>query len=131
MKKVLFLSLALMTVFALAGCKEKNSYVGLDTEVAGQVDLLLWSGSGEYYEDIGKQDIAVADLTAQNDASAYYVAKEFKKIYPNVVVNVLAMAGGPNDGGRIWAQELENYQNTYGAHPSIWATVDLPGECMN
>ena len=129
MKKVLFLSLAFLAVFALAGCKPSGpTYDALDTEVAGQVDLLLWSGSGEYWEDIGKQDLTTADLTAQNDAAAYAVAKEFNKIYPNVQVNVLAMAGGPNDGGRIWAQELENYQNTYGAHPSIWATVDLPGD---
>lgn len=126
MKKLLMLVLALGISLTLAGCGEK--YEGLDNEITGQVDLLLWSGSGTYWEDIGHKNLTEEDLLAQNDAAAYYVAKEFNKIYPNVTVNVLAIAGGPNDGGRIWSQEMENYKNTYGAHPSVWATTDLPGD---
>lgn len=126
MKKLLVLVITLVIAFTLAGCKP--SYEGLDTGVTGQVDLLLWSGSGTYWEDIGNKDLTEADLFAQNDAAAYYVAKEFNKIYPNVKINVLALQGGPTDGDRIWAQEIENYENTYGAHPSVWATIDLPGD---
>jgi len=129
MKKILVLALSLVISLTLAGCGEKAPvYSGLDNEVSGQVDLLLWSGSGTYWEDIGHKNLTEADLLAQNDAAAYYVAKEFNKIYPNVTVNVLAMAGGPNDGGRIWAQEMDNYKNTYGSAPSVWATTDLPGD---
>jgi hypothetical protein len=126
MKKVLVLVLTLTVVLALAGCKPK--YETLDTDISGEIDLLLWSGSGIRWEDIGHQNLTAEDLEAQNDAAAYYVAKEFNKIYPNVVINVLAMDGGPTDGGRIWAEEIQNYENTYNAHPSIWATVDLPGD---
>jgi ABC-type glycerol-3-phosphate transport system substrate-binding protein len=127
MKRLLVLVLALVATLTLAGCNG-DKYEGLDNEVSGQIDLLLWSGSGTYWEDIGNQNLTEEDLFAQNDAAAYYVAKEFNKEYPNVKVNVLAMGGGPTDGGRIWAQEIDNYKNTYGAHPSVWATVDLPGD---
>jgi hypothetical protein len=126
MKKLLLILAAITLSVTLAGCKEQ--YDSLDTGVAGVIDLMLWSGSGTYYEDIGSMNLTEADLLAQNDAAAYYVAKEFNKTYPNVQINVLAIAGGPNDGGRIWAQELANYQNEHGAHPGIWATVDLPGD---
>jgi hypothetical protein len=126
MKKLLVLLLALVVAFSLAGCKP--SYEGLDTEVSGQVDLLLWSGSGTYWEDLGHQNLTEADLFAQNDAAAYYVAKEFNEIYPNVEINVLALSGGPTDGDRIWSEEIMKYETTYGAHPSVWATIDLPGD---
>jgi hypothetical protein len=118
-------------------------YEPLDPNAEGRIDLLLWSGTGTYWEDLGNQDLigycpkedeegydadCVADLTGQNDAAAYAVAKMFNEMYPNVEINVLAIAGGPNDGGKIWSQELENYRATYGAHPSVWASVDLPGD---
>jgi ABC-type glycerol-3-phosphate transport system substrate-binding protein len=128
MKRLLVLVLALVSTLVLAGCNNADAYDGLDNEVSGQIDLLLWSGSGTYWEDLGNQNLTEEDLFAQNDAAAYYVAKEFNKEYPNVKVNVLALGGGPTDGGRIWAQELDNSKNTYGAHPSVWATVDLPGD---
>lgn len=128
-------------VFDNGECIEE--YVGLDPNVTGRIDLLLWSGTGTYWADLGNQDLVgfcpaegeegyvegcEADLLGQNDAAAYAVAKKFNEMYPNVTINVLALAGGPNDGGRIWAQELENYRATYGAHPSVWASTDLPGD---
>ncbi len=120
-----------------------EEYIPLDPNVEGRIDLLLWSGTGTYWEDIGNQDLigycplegeegyvegCEADLLGQNDAAAYAVAKLFNEMYPNVTINVLAIAGGPNDGGKIWSQELENYRATYGAHPSVWASTDLPGD---
>jgi hypothetical protein len=127
MKKVFFIVSALVLSLALTGCK-KDKYEGLDTDVSGVIDLMLWSGSGTYYEDLGHQNLDTADLLAQNDAAAYAIAKEFNKLYPNVQINVLAVSGGPNDGGRIWAQELTNYEAEHGRFPSVWATTDLPGE---
>ncbi len=126
MKKLLVLLAVFTIALTLTGCKEK--YQGIDNEQAGEIDLLLWSGSGTHYEDIGNMNLAVEDLVAQNDAAAYAVAKKFNEQYPNVKINVLAIAGGPNDGGRIWAQELANYEAEYGAHPGVWATTDLAGD---
>jgi hypothetical protein len=127
--KKLFLVLLVVTIsVTLTGCKKAPSYTGLDTDVTGQIDLMLWSGSGTYWEDLGHQNLTAEDLFAQNDAAAYAVAKEFNKIYPNVIINVLAISGGPTDGGRIWAQELETYRDEHGVFPSVWASIDLPGD---
>ncbi len=146
MKKLLLLMITLFGIVLLTACGgcddgyEKNedgecelivTYDELSPDVEGQIDLLLWSGSGTRWEDIGHQDLTQDDLTAQNDAAAYAVAKEFNKLYPNVVINVLAVDGGPSDNGRIWAQEIVNYETTYQVHPSIWATVDLPGDIQD
>ena len=129
MKRFILATLIITISIALTGCKDNGpTYVGLDSEISGQIDLLLWSGSGDYLEDIGHQDLDVDELLAQNDAAAYYVAKEFNKIYPNVTINVLAVQGGPNEGGRIWAEEFENYKTDNGVYPSIWASTDLPGD---
>ncbi len=127
MKKLLMVLLLVTISVGLTGCKNKSSYEGLDTGISGQIDLLLWSGSGEYLADIGHATKSEAELFAQNDAAAYYVAKEFNKIYPNVVINVLAVQGGPNDG-RIWAQEFENYKTDHNVYPTIWASTDLAGD---
>ena len=127
MKKLLLVLLLVTISVGLTGCKDKASYEGLDTGISGQIDLLLWSGSGEYLEDIGHQNLDETQLLAQNDAATYYVAKEFNKIYPNVVINVLAVQGGPTDG-RIWAQEIENYKTDNGVYPTIWASTDLAGD---
>lgn len=111
-----------------ADCEPVSTYEILPYDYTGRIDLMLWSGSGTYYEDLGNKTIPVEELLAQNDAAAYAVAKAFNEMYPNVTINVLAHSGGPNDGGRIWAQELENYKDAYGQHPTVWATVDLPGD---
>ena len=99
-------------------------YEELDSNVVGQVDLMLWSGSGTYWEDLGHQDLAVEDLTAQNDAAAYYVAKAFNELYPNVTINVRAHTGGTDN----WQQKLIDYKNEHGVAPSVWASTDLPGD---
>jgi len=130
MKKLFLVFLALTLSLALVACgkDDEPKYVGVDSEISGEIDVMLWSGSGERFVDIGHQNLTADDFTAQNDAAAYAVAKEFNEIYPNVKINILALAGGPNDGGRIWAQELVNYQNEYGVFPSVWASTDLPGD---
>jgi len=127
MKKLLLVLTVIAISLSLTACG-KDKYSSLDGGVSGVIDLMLWSGSGTYYEDIGKLNLDADDLFAQNDAAAYLVAKEFNKIYPNVQINVLAVAGGPTDGGRIWAQELASYEAEHGAFPGIWATIDLPGD---
>jgi len=128
MKKVIMFGLLLIVSVSLVGCNKAATYIGLDNEIVGQIDLMLWSGSGTYWEDIGHQNLTEDELFAQNDAAAYLVAKEFNKLYPNVTINVQAIAGGPTDDGRIWAQELDGYRTEHGNHPTIWATVDLPGD---
>lgn len=123
MRKYLVLLLVIAVALTIAGCGKK--YEALDTDVEGEISIMLWSGDGQFYEDIGKQDYAPEDLTGQNQATIYAVAKAFNEIYPNVQVNVYAKQAGPNDGGVSWEQERENFKTNYGHYPSIWASTDL------
>ncbi len=126
MKKSLLAASSLLLVGvaapSLAGC---SSYEALDTDIAGEVSVMLWSGDGSYVEDIGSKTYTAAELTGQNQATVYAVAKAFKEVYPNVKVNVYAKSAGPNDGGVSWDQEMENFKNEHGTYPSMWASTNL------
>ncbi len=148
MKKILTFSVVLVFLFVLVGCGETTtttavtstttttsgntttteltnieSDTGLDKNVTGIIDIVLWSGSGNTLYDLGHQDYTRDDLTAQNDAAAYAVAKAFNEIYPNVVINGYFKSGGPDNV----SQTLENYADAEGRFPSIWAAMDLSG----
>lgn len=126
MRKYLVLLLAIAVALTIAGCG--NKYEALDTTVSGEISIMLWSGDGQFYEDIGKKTYTPEELTGQNQATIYAVAKAFNAIYPNVKVNVYAKQSGPNDGGVSWEQERENFKTNYGHYPSIWASTDLIGD---
>lgn len=102
-----------------------RQYTNVDTEVVGEINLMTWSGSGTYYEDLGHLNLDQNDLIAQKDAMYYAIAKAFNDIYPNVIINLLSLTGGPTDGGRLWDQELYNFEQEHGSFPSIWTTDDL------
>lgn len=155
LKTLLVFSLVLsMVVAAFAGCQKKesepvsettetateaateatteaapeNAYTALDTQAEGDITIMTWSGSGQYMEDLGKQELTVAELTGQNEAAIYAMAKEFNKTYPNIKINVYSKAGGPHDNETSWAQELENFKANYGKYPDIFASTDLVGD---
>lgn len=94
------------------------SDTGLDPNVEGVIDIVLWSGSGATYYDLGHQDLTADDLPAQNDAAGYAVAKAFNELYPNVIINGYFRSGGP-DG---WSQVLETYRDDNGRFPAVWAS---------
>lgn len=102
-----------------------ESDTGLDRNVSGIVDIVLWSGSGATLRNIGKQNYTPDQLLAQNEAAAYAVAKAFNEIYPNVVINGYFKSGDP---GGAWNQVLDTYRDDEGRHPSVWASVDLSGD---
>lgn len=126
MKKYLVSLMLLALVFIVVACGP--TYVGLDTATDGEINIMLWSGDGLFYENIGKQTIAPEELTSQNAATIYAVAKEFNKVYPNVKVNVITKIGGPNDNDVSWSQFRENFELEYGKKVDIWASTDLVGE---
>lgn len=130
MKKIksLLVALLLMTfaVSMFTGCGE--SYEALSTEISGEIDVMVWSGSGQYMEDIGHQDLTAADFTGQNEAAVYAIAKAFNKTYPNVKINVYAKVGDPNGNETPWAQELENFKAEHGKYPDVYASTDLAGD---
>ena len=95
------------------------------------IDILMWSGDGTYYEDLGSLNLSPSDLAGQNHATIYAVAKAFKEIYPNVRINVYLKEAGPNDGHVSWEQERENFKNTYGRYPSIWSSNNLVSDVMS
>ena len=128
MKRLLLL--LLVTVFALtlfASCG-KTKYTALDTDVVGELSVMLWSGDGSYIEDIGHKDFAPEELLSQNIAATYAVSKAFNQIYPNVKINVYAKSGGPDDNDIPWAQELENFKAEHGSYPSLYASTDVVGD---
>lgn len=126
-KTMLTLSLIIcMGVLLLSGCGKK--YEALDTGISGEITVMVWSGSGNYFEDIGHMDLTAADLTKQNDAAVYAMAKAFNEKYPKIKVNLYAKLGGPHDNEISWAQELENFKAEHGKYPDIYASTDLPGD---
>lgn len=60
----------------------------LDPGVSGEISIMCWSGDSIYYEDIGGMDLKDEDITTQNVAAIYAMAKEFKELYPNVKINL-------------------------------------------
>lgn len=122
--------LGIVTVFILMfviACTDKNGNDGfesLNPNTSGTLDILVWSGDGIYYEDLGKQNIVTEDLINQNNAAIYAMAKEFNKTYPNVKINLLAVTTGDAD----WDQQRELFRDEHGKYPDIFAVADLPGD---
>lgn len=122
-----------VSLFAFTGCGAKSGGAGatglVNKDVKGDISIMVWSGDGKYYEDLGGQDLNAAKLTSTNVAQIYAVAKKFKEAYPNVKINLYAKSGDPNQVGTpSWDQELENFKSDHGKYPDIWATDDVVAE---
>jgi ABC-type glycerol-3-phosphate transport system substrate-binding protein len=128
MKKWVGLILAVLVLAAMLSACGKAKYTALDTDISGELSVMLWSGDNSYIEDIGHKDLAPEDLLSQNIAATYATAKAFNAIYPNVKISVYAKSGGPDDNDTPWAQELENFKAEHGAYPSLYASTDLVGD---
>ncbi len=113
---------------ALAESDATPYYLRLDPGVQGEIDVMVWSGDSTYHRDLGHQDIAAEDLTSQNVAAIYALAKEFNKLYPNVKINLYAKTDDPNGNDTSWMQELENFKAEHGKYPDVYAANDLPGD---
>ncbi|BCJ99330.1 ABC transporter substrate-binding protein [Anaerocolumna chitinilytica] len=124
--KALVLVFLLLAVMVIPGCGKK--YEKLDTGISGDISVMVWSGSGQYMEDIGHKDLTAADFTGQNEAAIYAMAKEFNKTYPNIKINVYAKVGDPNGNDKPWSQELEDFKAEHGKYPDIYASTDLAGD---
>lgn len=100
-------------------------YLTLDSGVSGSIDVMCWSGDSVYHEDIGHQNIAPEDLTSQNYAMLYAMAKKFNEIYPNLKINLYAKADDPDGNDTTWDQELQNFKAEHGKYPDIYASTML------
>ncbi len=132
-KMAKWLSLALVLCMALgfvpAAAEEAVPfYKTLDSQVSGEISIMVWSGDSVYYEDIGAKDWKPEEITKQNVAAVYAMAKAFKQLYPNVKVNLWAKTDDPNGGGITWYQEMENFKAEHGKYPDIYASTDLAGD---
>lgn len=109
---------------------------GLSADTKGEVSIMVWSGDGEYYEDIGNPNSTagkkLADekkIVAQNVAQVYAVAKKFHEAYPDIKINLWSKIGDPDQHNtQSWEQEMENFQAKYGKYPDIWASTDVIGD---
>lgn len=121
---------------AMTGCKKEKEKAPdtsaaneLDPNIEGDISIMLWAGDSKYYEDLGHKEFTKDDLTSQNVAATYAVAKAFNEKYPNVKINLWAKTGDPNQVNTpTWDQEIENFKTTYGKYADIWASTDVPGD---
>lgn len=109
---------------------------GLSADTKGEVSIMVWSGDGEYYEDIGNPNSTAGKklsdekkIVAQNVAQVYAVAKKFHEAYPDIKINLWSKIGDPDQyNTQSWEQEMENFQAKYGKYPDIWASTDVIGD---
>ncbi|MBR6358279.1 MAG: hypothetical protein IKS11_01405, partial [Lachnospiraceae bacterium] len=104
------------------------AYETLDKNVSGDISIMVWSGDSVYYEDLGHKTIADEELTSQNVAAVYALAKAFNQKYPNVKINLWAKADDPNGNDTSWYQEMENFKAEHGKYPDVYASTDLAGD---
>lgn len=145
-RKALALSLTIVlgASMVLAGCgkdeggsaggnaNEIGVTTGLDPETEGEVSIMVWSGDGEYYEDIGNPDSKAGkkladskNITASNVAQVYAVAQKFHEAYPNIKINLWSKVGDPDQVNTPkWEEEMENFKAKYGKYPDIWGSTD-------
>ena len=103
-------------------------YLTLDPETSGSISIMVWSGDSVYYEDLGHQDLADEEITTQNVAAVYAMAKKFNEMYPNVKINLWAKTDDPDSNDTSWYQEMENFKAEHGSYPDIYASTDLAGD---
>jgi len=128
-KKTVLIPFALVCIMVLAGlaaCKGKGG--AASGEISAEITIMMWSGDNVYWPDIGSLDLSPDDLYAQNVAGAYATAKEFKKLYPGVVINFYAKSGADSDEDGSWEQHRDNFRMQYGVYPDIYAAKDLIGD---
>lgn len=142
MRKFILLTLFLVLIGTIASCNKENpkdtknttttaptsNWEPLPRDTVGEIDIMLWSGDNEYYKDLGSKNWTPADITGQNTAAIYAVAKAFKELYPNIKINVFAKSEGPDDGNGTWYQHLSNFKSEHGKWPDIYASTDLAGD---
>ena len=145
----LTLSLTLGASMVLTGCgdsdkkgsdKKSGDDLGITTGLAkdttGEVSIMVWSGDGEYYEDIGNPDSAAGKklsdpkkIVASNVAQVYAVAQKFHESYPNIKINLWSKVGDPDQYNTSpWEQEMENFQAKYGKYPDIWGSTNVTND---
>ncbi|MCL2092727.1 MAG: ABC transporter substrate-binding protein [Treponema sp.] len=100
---------------------------GLPYDVVGEITFMTWGGDDTFYEDLGTARWTSDDIRATNPAMIHATALEFKKIFPNVTVNIFAMSGDPN-AGVPWEQHRENFRMQYGRHADVYVVTDMIGD---
>lgn len=108
----------------------------IDQDTEGEVSVMVWSGDGQYYEDIGNPNSDAGkklsdpkNIVASNVAQVYAVAQEFHKAYPNIKINLWSKEGDPDQYKTAsWDQEMENFKAKYKKYPDIWASTNVPND---
>lgn len=90
------------------------------------ISIMTWGGDSKYYKDLGSKNYSPSQLTNQTVAQVYAVAKQYKKIHPEISINLWAKLGDPNQPGTpTWDKEYENFKTKYGKYPDIWGVSDM------
>ncbi|MCL2603877.1 MAG: hypothetical protein FWD90_05300 [Defluviitaleaceae bacterium] len=136
LKALLLVILAAALTLAACGRREEepvdpvtllgtDAIMSLPADTTGEVTVFMWSGSGAFLRDVGRVHIAPEDIMGQNEGAIIATAREFNKLYPNIVVNVYARADGPNDNDISWDQYRLNFEMEFGHYPDVFAVYDL------
>ena len=116
--------------------KDLGVTTGLNADTKGDISIMVWSGDGKYYEDIGNPDSKAGkqlsdakNITASNVAQVYAVAQKFHEAYPNIKINLWSKSGDPDQyNTATWEEEMENFKAKYGKYPDVWASTDVTSD---
>ena len=147
MKKIFGLLLITILSLSLASCKDSESlssttknnnssssvngddkFDGLDRNTTASLDIMMWAGDDTYHEDIGSMSWDASEIYGLNVAAIYAVAKEFKKEFPNISINLYAKKDDLNGGDLTWQQTIEQFREQHGKYPDLWATDNVVRE---
>ena len=130
-KRIIFLMFLVLSLTACRGGSNDtspddlvavNDYYALPRDTSGELTVMMWAGSGVFIRDVGRIDIASEDITGSNDAKVISVAREFNKIYPNIIINV-----NTTDADN-WALQRENFRLENGSYPDLFGVQGLIGD---
>ena len=128
LRKLLLVAL-ITALFALVltACRgDGGTEGGLAADVEGEITIMTWSGDGSVIRDAGRSTLTPEEISNVYVASLIATARAFNEIYPNVVINFYASAGGSG----YWDQRREDFALVNGRFPDIFKSVNLVADAQ-
>lgn len=125
-KNKLFLALPIMlAITSMTGCAKNDTTNGKSLavngwdpilEYKGDIDVMMYIiGHTDTYLDIGNPKWTSEDIIDQSAALFFAAAREFKKIYPDIKINMYSCDGA--DGHPSYYESYRNYLSNHDNRP--------------